>query len=72
MCRRKELRELFQLNTTTNCNTADLSSDFQDITPSLEDVPLLRSIQKGSVSFVYETPKQQEEIKISSICSEAS
>ena len=66
---RDELRELFQLNTATRCSTADLLPDFRDISTSLEDVPLLRSIQEGSVSYVYEPPKQQEEIKVSSASS---
>lgn len=57
---REELRELFQLDTRTNCNTADLLPDFGDITQCLDDVPLLRSVKDGSVSHVYEAPKQQE------------
>ena len=30
----------------------------------MEDVPLLSSIDEGSVSYVYESTKQQDEVKV--------
>lgn len=70
LCCREELRELFRLDTNTACNTADLLPDFQDKISSMEDGPLLGSIEEGSISYVYESVKQQDEVKVISKSSE--
>lgn len=55
MCR-EELRELFSLDTETSCSTADLLADFPDEAATTADVPLLRCLEAGKISFIYCTP----------------
>ena len=58
---REELKELFRFDRETNCNTADLLSDFPNEASVTLDGPLLRIFETGIASFLYRCPNKAHE-----------
>lgn len=62
--RREELRELFHLDLSTTCSTADLlkgTTGFCEVTASLSDGPLRSLLGDGRVSFVHLSPQNADD-----------
>lgn len=69
------MQQLFQLDTSTACNTADLlkaSSGFDPASSDAFDQPLQRAVDSGLISFVHQCKQELEVLQLKGSTAEPS